>query len=141
MPRKRQNQEVMLRDQHTALVVANLRQIMAKRKMKPNALQDGVRALAGNQTTSVTDFLSDNRTSSPRVATLGLIAAVLDVPVIAFFVPPDTRDDLMAILRILDSGKQLTAGQAGGLVQALLEAKWPPQPTQGAADEAGTATD
>lgn len=106
----------MREDATTETVAANITHLLAGRpvswlqgKVQPNS-------------SSVSDFLSNRKgkvNSSIRVATLAKIAEALEVPITAFFVPPDRLDYLMGILRIVSSSEQIDVGQAFELTREL----------------------
>lgn len=98
------------RDGVTQIVAENLEGLLA-------GAPDGVATL-------VSDFRK-GKTMSPTVALLGRAADALNVPVTAFFVPPDKRDALMDILRTLDKDEPLR-DQALLLAQEMLAAAQQP---------------
>lgn len=126
------------RDPYSETVARNLGAIIEAKRQTRNAVQEQVRELAGGKRTSaLTDFLDEAcGTNTVTVKNLGYYAKVLDVPITAFFVPPDKRDDLVEILRILGSDEPLR-DQAMQLVHEMSRAAPPPGAEGGEERDAG----
>lgn len=118
-----------------------------KRDPTTKIVAENLEGLIGGADEAGAKFLSEFRkgkTMSPTVAFLDRAAKTFGVPVTAFFVPPDKRDRLMAILRTIGNGEMPTPDQAAALVRALLEARQPLQeggPQKGEADREKGPTD
>lgn len=105
-----------MRDPVTQTVVDNIHHLLGERPV--SWLQNQVNPTSS----SVSDFLSNRKGkigSSVRVDTLARIAEALDVPLTAFFVPPDRLDYLLGILRIVSSSEQIDLDQAFDLAREL----------------------